>query len=103
MLKITYNAICTDCGIMLSRLGDVDNALEVLRIAYSKGWVMDEHSMFYCFSCADREHPSGLRAIEMVGPPPGFSEPELVCSCGTITKKRSGKCRKCGQELSLSP
>jgi len=85
-----FSMTCLACGTIEEWPGD--SAIEAVSLS---GWRMID-SGFNCPQCSPGQW---TYATKEVVEPDGYEKPELVCGCGKITKRRSGKCRKCKREL----
>jgi len=103
-ILVQYNIICTGCGVMQ---GDEwkDGGMKALQAAVDDGWYRGQGDEHLCPECGETELGASLLSTvvlrEPTGPPPGYSAPVLVCSCGTKTGRQEGRCRGCGKELKL--
>ena len=90
-----YDLLCQSCGQMFG-YRQMGSGLELAREAHIDKW----DCICGIWYCPD-DSPGRWAGPEIdVTMPRDFKQPDVRCGeCGTITARRSGKCRKCGKEL----
>ena len=98
MILIQYNIVCVSCGTMFLE-NWATGAMGLAEDATRAGWSAEEEG-WNCKDCSP-----GPWQMKMTGGPvpKDVKKPEVVCgNCKAITKRRKGKCRKCGQDIKVA-
>ena len=98
---IKYNIVCSSCGTLVGQWWR-DSGLEALNAASKAGWGYGGDDRHLCPDCLTGNDWAPIRELPIIVKgtvPADFQEASLRCQCGKETKRQSGKCRGCGEEI----